>query len=32
VRRTAERIRGFGRYHSAVRFTDYKSFSSLSQQ
>jgi hypothetical protein len=27
VKRTAEKIRRSDRYHSAVRFTDYKSFS-----
>jgi hypothetical protein len=30
VKRTAEEIRGSGGYDSAVRFTDYKSFSSFS--
>jgi hypothetical protein len=30
VKRTAEKSRGAGRYHAAVRFTDYKSFSALS--
>jgi hypothetical protein len=30
VKRTAEKSRGSGRYHAAVRFTDYKSFSALS--
>jgi hypothetical protein len=31
VKRRAEKSWGAGRYHAAVRFTDYKSFSSLSQ-
>jgi hypothetical protein len=32
VKRTTEKSSGPGSYHSAGRFTDYKSFSSLSQQ
>ena len=32
VKRTAEKIRGSGGYHSAVRFTDYKYSRSFPQQ